>query len=90
MKASRPFSALELVLKIRRKGDIRLGPADRIQVKRCPAELKQLARMNEYALRAILKEERAARRWEASGRNPRWWTNNDSRPEPDDSSTRTR
>ena len=75
----------EIISKIRRKGDIRLGPADRLQIRKCSRELKQLVRMNEYAVKAILKDERAARRCEASGRDPRWWAADDaSRPEPGD------
>ena len=63
----------QIISKIRRKGDIRLGPRDRIQTRKCSAELRQLVRLNEYAVKATLREELASRKWEASGHDPRWW-----------------
>ena len=67
------LNASSIVRKIRRTGDIRLGPGDKIQTKKCPAELRELARKNEYLVRAWLREEIASKKWEASGRNPDWW-----------------
>jgi hypothetical protein len=67
------MKASAIVSKIRRTGDIRLGPGDRIQTKKCSPDLRELVRQSECLVGAWLREERASKKWEASGRNPEWW-----------------
>jgi hypothetical protein len=62
-----------IVRRIRRNGDIRLGPGDKIQTRKCPQDLRELVRQSEYLVGAWLREERASRKWEASDRNSDWW-----------------
>jgi len=67
------MNASTIVRRIRRNGDIRLGPGDKIQTRKCSENLRELVRQSEYLVGAWLREERACKKWEASGRNPEWW-----------------
>jgi len=68
------LSASKLIAKIRRSGgDIRIGHEGQIQFKNCSPRLKELVRRERYCVLAFLREERATKAWEASGRDPNWW-----------------
>jgi hypothetical protein len=68
------MTSYELIQRLRRQGgDIRLGPEGKLQTKNCPKNLKRAISRSKPRLIAWLREERASKAWEASGRNPSWW-----------------
>lgn len=68
------MTSYNLIQLIRRRGgDIRLGSNGQIQIRNCPEKLKPAIQKHKLFVVAWLKEERASKYWEASGKDPQWW-----------------
>lgn len=68
------MTSYELIRSLRRQGgDIRLGTEGQLEVRDCPEKLKPAISRAKPRLTAWLRDLRASKEWEASGRNPDWW-----------------
>ncbi len=68
------MTATELLNRIRDAGGkVEINSKGKVAACGVPTELKGLLRRYGGAVKAVLREERAARAWEASGHDPGWW-----------------
>lgn len=64
----------ELIARVKKDGGrVWLDTRGRLHAQGVPDDMIQRLRESRYLVTAILREEIATHRWEASGHDPKWW-----------------